>query len=1281
MASFTALPESPDPTQPVSPGLEPISFLSQESNDTCVDSLVDRFSDPNVALAELSVEDREAILSRAPHENDEISFATKQSNQPSRQELIDFYHSDKQHMKFVALKPRQTGANPRIIKWSKLTGSVDRTKPANEDLPCLTMRQSHSGNTYPRIIDIYRSQQTEPPKKKLKTINRSNGSSGGNSNSSSNSSNSNSSSNSSNSCSQGATNSSFGNSSNNSGGSIGGGGGNSFNHNNIQNHIVGGGGGGNSSNSSSQGATKTDVLNPQHYGNQNFHGNVIVEGDLNVNGAFHAPGIDLAEYLNASKVEGELPKFADIVKIKRKGTSSVVTLDTSGEGTLACVSKKGQAGFVGGVESKEKLLIAIVGQIKVNIDVDSLENISEDSALSIRPSGNNDGKAWIIEGTSRSSFGTVLNIYKEDEQVEVLIAPYPTSSDIPQRDIVELFQETKRMLQSCYKMNESDGVNVPKMIKKWLRGGGSKTAFIQVVKRAKEISETKENKKSAVGLLFKLAKCKEEEWQIQSYLGATEHQPLRSYQQEVIAKALKSKTENGIVVLETGTGKTRIAMEIIKGKLVEQPDKYAVLLAPTRILVLEHVAKLRHSFGKLFKIVNGNLPLDYFAGEGKEHGTVFVMTPAKWQARSCKEPSIENDVSIIVLDECHDAVSRHGESKSPYSLLMEQYVSTCPSVQFVGLTATPDSALKLLEAFNSKDQWWRPTGENLIELERIVKEQKSRIEPEVVQRRELDRNYEKELCRLLEILGVKDYEAGPNITSKVQRYASAGRTKLKDCKLLGESSCFQIDLEKELQQCVGLESLEQRTRQSKVLVKLCGALSYGLRVCIETGFEASQYRLSSPRLGLFGLLRLCLEEGYVAQSRSRSILADPLCQQLLLLIQKPISAINNVQHPKYTKLKSSLMEQLEHACNGEESKSLQVMIFVQYRESANILKDIIENDSTLKEHFFPLVCVGKGNGARSLETMTDDEQQQAVFRFKNKKDKCNMIIATSVLYEGIDIQACNVVVMYSSVPRGVAWIQASGRARQANSVTKILYYGQGDVEEQLVLKAQNEAEEIFKWIRDIGPVVEEKESNGETKMDDDDWEIVGEENFNNSKSQVQKLDDVDVVQENMAQAFQEDEDGEGAEYSSECNTEYSSEWNPNINYVNKLQEKIQKENYRKTLPDYNLDDWPTSCYIEFDGKKSTFDIAESNLGFTKKKQSKRYLAFLFLEQHGDKEQHGNESTMTSSNNASDGNPSIDDDARMANIRARLSALKKLREAGLITEELYIERMKEIIGEI
>ena len=72
---------------------------------------------------------------------------------------------------------------------------------------------------------------------------------------------------------------------------------------------------------------------------------------------------------------------------------------------------------------------------------------------------------------------------------------------------------------------------------------------------------------------------------------------------------------------------------------------------------------------------------------------------------------------------------------------------------------------------------------------------------------------------------------------------------------------------------------------------------------------------------------------------------------------------------------------------------------------------------------------------------------------------------------------------------------------------------------------------------------------------------------------------------------------------------------------------------------------------------------------------------MFLEQHGDKEQHVNESTMTSSNNASDGNPSIDNDARMANIRARLSALKKLHEEGLIPEEPYKERTKEIIGEI
>jgi superfamily II DNA or RNA helicase len=93
-----------------------------------------------------------------------------------------------------------------------------------------------------------------------------------------------------------------------------------------------------------------------------------------------------------------------------------------------------------------------------------------------------------------------------------------------------------------------------------------------------------------------------------------------------------------------------------------------------------------------------------------------------------------------------------------------------------------------------------------------------------------------------------------------------------------------------------------------------------------------------------------------------------------------------------------------------------------------------------------------------------------------------VLIATSVLYEGIDVQACNMVVMYSSLPTGVVWIQASGRARMKKGVTKIMYYDKGDVEELLVEKAWCEAEKILKWIHH--GVQQVQDTNG---GDDDDF--------------------------------------------------------------------------------------------------------------------------------------------------------------------------------------------------
>jgi len=64
----------------------------------------------------------------------------------------------------------------------------------------------------------------------------------------------------------------------------------------------------------------------------------------------------------------------------------------------------------------------------------------------------------------------------------------------------------------------------------------------------------------------------------------------RLYQQTIFATASEKNT---LVVLPTGLGKTAISMMLIAHRLKQYPDSKALILAPTRPLVDQHVNTLR----------------------------------------------------------------------------------------------------------------------------------------------------------------------------------------------------------------------------------------------------------------------------------------------------------------------------------------------------------------------------------------------------------------------------------------------------------------------------------------------------------------------------------------------------------------------------------------------------------------------------------------------------------------------------------------------------------------
>ncbi|KAK3033196.1 hypothetical protein RJ639_036988 [Escallonia herrerae] len=165
----------------------------------------------------------------------------------------------------------------------------------------------------------------------------------------------------------------------------------------------------------------------------------------------------------------------------------------------------------------------------------------------------------------------------------------------------------------------------------------------------------------------------------------------RNYQMELCRKALK---ENIIVYLETGSGKTHIAVCLIyeMSHLIKKPEKnLCVFLAPTVALVEQQARVIQDSID--FKVGtycgNSKRLKDHrdWEKEMEEH-EVLVMTP-QILLHNLSHCFIRIElITLLIFDECHYAQL---ESNHPYAEIMKVFykpdVNKLPRV--FGMTASP----------------------------------------------------------------------------------------------------------------------------------------------------------------------------------------------------------------------------------------------------------------------------------------------------------------------------------------------------------------------------------------------------------------------------------------------------------------------------------------------------------------------------------------------------------------------------------------------------------------
>ncbi|GAV80701.1 Helicase_C domain-containing protein/Ribonuclease_3 domain-containing protein/PAZ domain-containing protein/dsRNA_bind domain-containing protein/ResIII domain-containing protein [Cephalotus follicularis] len=473
----------------------------------------------------------------------------------------------------------------------------------------------------------------------------------------------------------------------------------------------------------------------------------------------------------------------------------------------------------------------------------------------------------------------------------------------------------------------------------------------------------------------------------------------RKYQLEIFKVAMKRNT---IAVLDTGTGKTLIAVMLIKAIAQASkfacPDKLLIFLAPTVHLV--------HQQYEVIKIHTNFEVGEYYGAKGIDEWTlknwekeindheVLVMTPQILLDALRKAFLSINMICLLIIDECHHASGNH-----PYAKIMKEfYHKSNFKPKIFGMTASPVVRKGVSSSRDCEGQ--------LSELESILDsliytiEDRTEVEVHVPSAEQSCRFYDQTRFCIL------------NLKAKMDDALSKF-----DASLLTLQNSMQISYKD-----VDDKFKALRRRLLNDYAKIWHCLDDLGLIC---AYEA---------------VKACLENVPNANedcdTYRRSILQCKLfLEEVLSIIQESLPVGDEIfLHCGFDYLEAvelgyispKLHELIQIFLSFRGSKVLS-LIFVERIITANVIQRFVKKVSALG-HFTVSYLTGSNT---SVDALAPKVQKETLESFRS--GKVNLLFATDVVEEGIHVPNCSCVIRFD-LPKTVrSYIQSRGRARQNNS--------------------------------------------------------------------------------------------------------------------------------------------------------------------------------------------------------------------------------------------------------
>ncbi|XP_041896233.1 interferon-induced helicase C domain-containing protein 1 [Corvus kubaryi] len=522
---------------------------------------------------------------------------------------------------------------------------------------------------------------------------------------------------------------------------------------------------------------------------------------------------------------------------------------------------------------------------------------------------------------------------------------------------------------------------------------------------------------------------------------------LRDYQMEVAKPALNG--ENIIICLPTGSGKTRVAVYITKDHLdkkrrASEPGKVIVLVNKVPLVEQHLQTEFSPFLKRWYQVIglSGDSQLKISFPEVVRRNDVIIST-AQILENSLLNASKEDeegvhlsDFSLIIIDECH-----HTQKEGVYNNIMRRYLKEkmknkklakenkpqIPQPQILGLTASP--GVGGATSYSKAEEHILKICANLdacriMTVEEHVSQLKNQVkEPSKKTVIADDKKRDPFKERITEIM------------TEIQNY----------CQLHPKSEFGTQTYEQWVIREERRAAKEEKRRErvcAEHLKKYNDALQINdtIRMVDAYNHLNNFYKEEKSKK----TVRSDDDDDDDEPAVSKQDETDEFLMGLFHAKKNQLKELTRQpenENEKLIKLRNTLMEEFTKT---EEPRGI---IFTKTRLSAFALSQWIKDNPKFEEvgikaHYL----IGSGHNSE-MKPMTQNEQREVIDKFR--RGNVNLLIATTVAEEGLDIKECNIVIRYGLVTNEIAMLQARGRARADESTYALVASsGSGAVERE-----------------------------------------------------------------------------------------------------------------------------------------------------------------------------------------------------------------------------------------